>query len=132
MNVVRGSCGRCSERRCSAATTLLKRPADAALSQGIWAVLAVFLLIYIVKSNERFSARQEEREKQYQELLLALTEKFNVLSVIERDITEVKEYIMADTKEINKKIGSIIFFVGLTLPRYRFSKPSASLDMNLR
>ena len=104
MNVVRGSCGRCSERRCSAATTLLKRPADAALSQGIWAVLAVFLLIYIVKSNERFSARQEEREKQYQELLSALTEKFNVLSVIERDITEVKEYIMADTQEINKKI----------------------------
>lgn len=77
---------------------------DAALSQGIWAVLAVFLLIYIVKSNEGFSARQEEREKQYQELLSALTEKFNVLSVIERDITEVKEYIMADTKEINKKI----------------------------
>lgn len=77
---------------------------DAALSQGIWAVLAVFLLIYIVKSNERFSARQEERGKQYQELLSALTEKFNVLSVIERDITEVKEYIMADTKEINKKI----------------------------
>ncbi len=83
---------------------MLKRPADAALSQGIWAVLAVFLLIYIVKSNERFSARQEEREKQYKELLSALTEKFNVLSVIERDITEVKEYIMADTKEINKKI----------------------------
>ena len=76
---------------------------DAALSQGIWAVLAVFLLIYIVKSNERFSARQEEREKQYQELLSALTEKFNVLSVIEKDIAEVKEYIMADAKEINKK-----------------------------
>ena len=77
---------------------------DAALSQGIWAVLAVFLLIYIVKSNERFSARQEEREKQYQELLSALTEKFNVLSVIEKDIADVKEYIMADAKEINKKI----------------------------
>ena len=77
---------------------------DAALSQGIWAVLAVFLLIYIVKSNERFSARQKEREKQYQELLSALTEKFNVLSVIEKDIADVKEYIMADAKEINKKI----------------------------
>ena len=77
---------------------------DAALSQGIWAVLAVFLLIYIVKSNERFSARQEEREKQYQELLSALTEKFNVLSVIEKDIADVKEYIMADAKEINRKI----------------------------
>ena len=77
---------------------------DAALSQGIWAVMAVLLLIYIVKSNERFSARQEEREKQYQELLSALTEKFNVLSVIEKDIADVKEYIMADAKEINKKI----------------------------
>lgn len=31
-----------------------------------------------------------------------------------------------------KEKGSIIFFVGLTLPRYRFSKPYASLDMNLR
>ena len=28
--------------------------------------------------------------------------------------------------------GSIIFFVGLTLPRYRLYQPSASLDMNLR
>lgn len=35
-------------------------------------------------------------------------------------------------ESIKKKIGSIIFFVGSTLPRYRFSKPSASLDMNLR
>ena len=77
---------------------------NVAVSQGIWAVLAVFLLIYIVKSNERFSARQEEREKQNQELLSALTEKFNVLSVIEKDIADVKEYIMADAKEINKKI----------------------------
>lgn len=54
--------------------------------------------------NSKFSARQEEREKQYQELLSALTEKFNVLSVIEKDIADVKEYIMADAKEINKKI----------------------------
>lgn len=30
-------------------TTML----DAALSQGIWAVVAVFLLIYVVKSNEQ-------------------------------------------------------------------------------
>lgn len=35
---------------------------------------------------------------------IAVTQKFNVLSVIEKDIAEVKEYIMADAKEINKKI----------------------------
>ena len=36
-----------------------------------------------------------------------------------------------DAIVLNKN-GSIIFFVGLTLPRYSFSKPSASLDRNLR
>lgn len=41
-----------------------------------------------------------------------------------------KEEILFD--EFYRFFGSIIFFVGLTLPRYRFSKPSASLDMNLR
>ena len=42
---------------------------DAALSQGIWAVLAVFLLVYIVKENEKRDAKQEEREKNYQKIL---------------------------------------------------------------
>ena len=35
-------------------TTML----DAALSQGIWAVVAVFLLIYVVKSNEQRGKKQ--------------------------------------------------------------------------
>ena len=43
----------------------------------------------------------------------------------------IADVIPFQTPETKKK-GSIIFFVGLTLPRYRFSKPSASLDMNLR
>ena len=42
-------------------TTML----DAALSQGIWAVVAVFLLIYVVKSNEQRGKKQEERENTY-------------------------------------------------------------------
>ena len=45
------------------------------------------------------------------------------LADLERKLTEEGKYNL---------FGSIIFFVGLTLPRYRFSKPSASLDMNLR
>ena len=91
MNVVRGSCGRCSERRCSAATTLLKRPADAALSQGIWEVLAVFLLIYIVKSNEQRDTKQEEREKNYQTVIESLTEKFQILNQVQSDLKEIKD-----------------------------------------
>ena len=52
---------------------------NVAVSQGIWAVLAVFLLIYIVKSNERFSARQEEREK------------FQILNQVQSDLKEIKD-----------------------------------------
>ena len=51
---------------------------ETAISQGIWAVLAVFLLIYIVKSNEQRDAKQEEREKNYQTVIENLTEKFQI------------------------------------------------------
>ena len=36
---------------------------NVAVSHGIWAVLAVFLLVYIVKSNEKRDEKQEERAK---------------------------------------------------------------------
>ena len=53
-----------------------------------------------------------------------------------KDYCFVENTSVAKFKEKISKLviykGSIIFFVGLTLPRYRFSKPSASLDMNLR
>ena len=70
---------------------------------------------------------------------------------IDRSITQIDRFIRAaadhaqeravidkegsytyDALRFYSNFGSIIFFVGLTLPRYRFSKPSASLDMNLR
>ena len=52
---------------------------DAALSQGIWAVVAVFLLIYVVKSNEQRDKKQEERENNYQSVIGKLTEKYQIL-----------------------------------------------------
>lgn len=48
------------------------------------------------------------------------------------DIVALLEVLVKEIIAAEEKFGSIIFFVGLTLPRYRFSKPSASLDMNLR
>lgn len=77
---------------------------DAALSQGIWAVVAVFLLIYIVKANEKRDLRQEEREKNYQELISTLTEKLEVLDMVRDDVAGIKEYVQklegqSDTKK---------------------------------
>ena len=64
---------------------------ETAISQGIWAVLAVFLLIYIVKSNEQRDAKQEEREKNYQTVIESLTEKFQILNQVQSDLKEIKE-----------------------------------------
>lgn len=64
---------------------------NVAVSQGIWAVLAVFLLIYIVKSNEQRDTKQEEREKNYQTVIESLTEKFQILNQIQSDLKEIKD-----------------------------------------
>ena len=64
---------------------------NVAVSQGIWAVLAVFLLIYIVKSNEQRDTKQEEREKNYQTVIESLTEKFQILNQFQSDLKEIKD-----------------------------------------
>ena len=64
---------------------------NVAVSQGIWAVLAVFLLIYIVKSNEQRDTKQEERGKNYQTVIESLTEKFQILNQVQSDLKEIKD-----------------------------------------
>ena len=64
---------------------------NVAVSQGIWAVLAVFLLIYIVKSNEQRDTKQEEREKNYPTVIESLTEKFQILNQVQSDLKEIKD-----------------------------------------
>ena len=44
----------------------------------------------------------------------------------------VKKEKMSKEEKSQKKKGSIIFLVGLTLPHYKFSMLSANLDMNLK
>ena len=49
-------------------------------SQGIWAVLFVFLLLYTIKKNDKLDELQDAREKEYQKLLLQLTDKLAVVN----------------------------------------------------
>lgn len=77
-------------------TTIL----EVALKQGIWAAVAVFLLLYIVKSNEKRDIRQEEREQNYQSVINKLTEAFSVLHTIRDDIAQIREcFISSDKKQ---------------------------------
>ena len=68
---------------------------EAALSQGIWAVVAIFLLIYVVKENEKRDQKQEEREKNYQTIIRQLTEQFSILNEVKADVAEMKNHMIA-------------------------------------
>lgn len=70
-----------------------------AVSQGIWAVVAIFLLFYVVKSNEKRDTKQEEREQNYQKLLSELTEKFSVLNHIQSDLDDIRNLIEGSLKK---------------------------------
>ena len=50
--------------------------------QGIWAVLFVFLLLYTIKKNDKLDEMQDAREKEYQKLLLELTDKLSVVNSV--------------------------------------------------
>lgn len=71
---------------------------DAALSQGIWAVVAIFLLIYVVKANEKRDLKQEQREENYQAVIEKLTKSFQVLNDVQKDLKEIKECLLISEK----------------------------------
>lgn len=65
-----------------------------AATQGIWALLSVALLFYILKTQEKRDSMQEEREKNYQLIIANLSEKFNFFESIKEDISEIKNILM--------------------------------------
>ncbi len=65
-----------------------------AATQGIWALLSVSLIFYILKAQEKRDNMQEEREKNYQLIIANLSEKFKFFESIKEDITEIKNILM--------------------------------------
>lgn len=57
-----------------------------AATQGLWAVLFVVLLFWVLRENAK-------REDNYQQLLLDLTGKFGILEEVQRDVREVKQTV---------------------------------------
>lgn len=64
-----------------------------ASNQGIWAVLSVVLIFYILKAQEKRDIRQEEREKNYQDIIENLTEKFNIIEDVKKGVEDIKQHI---------------------------------------
>lgn len=58
-------------------------------SQSIWAVLFVFLLLYVIKKNDKLDELQDTRERKYQELLLELTTELSVVNTINEKLDDL-------------------------------------------
>ncbi len=58
-------------------------------SQGIWAVLFVFLLLYTIKKNDKLDELQEARERKYQELLTQLTVKLSIVHTVNEKLDTI-------------------------------------------
>lgn len=57
-----------------------------AATQGLWALLFVALLFWVLRENAK-------REDNYQQLLQDLTGKFGILEDVQRDVGEIKQTI---------------------------------------
>lgn len=66
---------------------------ELATTHGIWALLSVILIFYILKAQEKRDAKQEEREKSYQAIISNLNYKLDIIECIRTDISEIKTYI---------------------------------------
>lgn len=69
-----------------------------ASSQGIWAALSVALIFYILKAQEKRDIRQEEREVNYQKIISKLTDKFNIVEDVKRDVEDIKDFVFKKEK----------------------------------
>jgi len=65
-----------------------------ASTQGIWTVLSVSLLFYILRNQEKRDQKQDERESRYQELLEKLTEQLDIVNDMKEDIEEIKSRVV--------------------------------------
>lgn len=64
-----------------------------ASTQGMWVTLTVVLIFYILRNQEKRDLKQDERDKNYQEMILNLTNKFNIIDDMIKSIEEIKYYL---------------------------------------
>lgn len=58
-----------------------------AMSQGVWAVLSIFLIIYIIKVQAIREQNQNVREENYRKIIEDLTQKLCVLDNINTNLS---------------------------------------------
>ena len=67
-----------------------------AISNGIFAVMFVALLVYVLKDSRK-------RESKYQNIIDVLSAKLNTVDEIKQDVTEIKQNILNNSSKRKKK-----------------------------
>lgn len=52
--------------------------------EGVWAILSLILIFYIIKGQEKRDERQDERDKKYQNIITDLTKALQELNEIKK------------------------------------------------
>jgi len=60
-------------------------------AEGIWAILSVFLIFYIIKDQDKRDERQDLREEKYQDIIAGLTASL-------KDVAEIKDMLKQKLK----------------------------------
>ncbi len=64
-----------------------------AASQGLFAVLFVALLFYVLRENAKREEASEKREAKYQDIIAELSNKMGVIEDIREDVREIKNKV---------------------------------------
>jgi uncharacterized protein YktB (UPF0637 family) len=64
-----------------------------AVQQGIWAVLFIFILVYVLKEQKERDEKAGEREANYQSIIAKLTDRLKAMDDIGEDVKEIKNKI---------------------------------------
>lgn len=64
---------------------------DLASADGIWAMLFVFLFLYVLYDSRKREMKYQDTISKNQTIMAELSKKFGILWSIQKDVTDIKE-----------------------------------------
>lgn len=64
------------------------------VNYGLTTVLFIFLFFYNLKDSKEREIKYQEREVKYQEIITVLTDKFETIEEVKKDVEEIKNKLV--------------------------------------
>ena len=69
---------------------------DLAINNGLWAVLFLFLLVFVLKDANK-------REKKYQDIIEKLGSNIEIIKEVQEDVKEIKDTLEEERRKANER-----------------------------